>query len=77
MSRYQETDAALAMVAEMGSAGYPEEALTLLEQATQVLAQQDSRKLKRSRMSYEHDIAHLESAFKEAIKTKNTATEAP
>ncbi|WP_312920776.1 tetratricopeptide repeat protein [Stutzerimonas nitrititolerans] len=77
MNRYQETDAALAMVAEMGSAGYPEEALALLEQATQVLAQQDSRKLKRSRMSYEQDIAYLESAFKAAIKTQNTATEAP
>lgn len=77
MSRYQETDAALAMVAEMGTAGYPEEALALLEQAAQVLAQQDSRKLKRSRMSYEQDIAYLESAFKEAIKAKNNATEVP
>jgi len=77
ISRYQETDAALAMVAEMGTAGYPEKALALLEQATQVLAQQDSRKLKRSRMSYEQDIAYLEGALREAMKTKNTATEAP
>lgn len=77
ISRYQEADAALAMVAEMGSAGYPEKALELLEQATQVLAQQDSRKLKRSRMSYEQDIAYLEGALREAMKTKNTATEAP
>lgn len=77
ISRYQETDAALAMVAEMGNAGYPEKALVLLEQAAQVLAQQDSRKLKRSRMSYEQDIAYLEGALREAMKTKNTATEAP
>ncbi|WP_275547211.1 tetratricopeptide repeat protein [Pseudomonas sp. Marseille-Q0931] len=77
ISRYQETDAALAMVAEMGTAGYPEKALALLEQATQVLAQQDSRKLKRSRMSYEQDITYLKDALREAMNIKNTATEAP
>ena len=77
MNRYQEADAAFAMVAEMGSAGYPAEALALLGQATLVLAQQDSRKLKRSRMSYERDIAYLESALKKAMTIKNTATEAP
>ena len=77
ISRYRETDAALAMVAEMGTAGYPEEALALLEQASQVLAQQESRKLKRSRMSYEQDITYLKSALREAMNTKNTATEAP
>lgn len=77
ISRYQETDAALAMVAEMGNAGYPEKALALLEQAAQVLAQQDSRELKRSRMSYEQDITYLKGALREAMKTKNTATEIP
>lgn len=77
MSLYQETDAALAMVSEVASGGHPKEALALLEQATQVLAQQDSRKLKRSRTSYERDIAYLDSALKEAIKTENPATEAP
>lgn len=77
ISRYRETDAALAMVAEMGTAGYPEEALALLEQAGQVLAQQESRKLKRSRMSYEQDITYLKSALREAMNIKNTATVAP
>lgn len=77
MSLYQEADAALAMVAEMASSGHPKEALALLKQATQVLAHQDSRKLKRSRTSYERDIAYLDSALKEAIKTENPATEAP
>lgn len=77
ISRYQEIDAALAMVAEMAEGGYPEKALALLEQATQVLARQDSRKLKRSRMSYEQDITYLIGALREAVKTKNTATEAP
>lgn len=77
MSRYQEADAAFAMVAEVASSGHPKEALALLKQAAQVLAQQDSRKLKRSRISYERDIANLESALKEAIKTESPATEAP
>lgn len=77
MNRYQEADAALAMVAEMASAGYPEEALALLEQASQILAQQDSRELKRSRSSYEQDIVYLEGALKEAMKIKNSSTDAP
>lgn len=77
MSRYQETDAALAMVAEMGSAGYPQEALSLLVQANEVLARQDSRKLKRSRASYEQDVAYLEDTLKEALANQGSAMEAP
>src|SRR5690606_14583160 len=77
ISRYQETDAALAMVAEMASAGYPEEALALLVQAKEVLARQDSRKLKRSRASYEKDVAYLEDTLKEALASQSTAMEAP
>ena len=77
MSRYQETDAALAMVAEMGSAGYPQEALSLLVQANEVLARQDSRKLRRSRASYEQDVAYLEDTLKEAQASQGSAMEAP
>lgn len=77
MSRYQETDAALAMVAEMGSAGYPQEALSLLVQANEVLARQDSRKLRRSRASYEQDVAYLEDTLKEALANQSSAMEAP
>lgn len=76
ISRYQEADAAFAMVAEMGNAGHPQQALALLEQAAGVLAGQDSRKLKRSRSSYEQDIAHLKSALQQAFTSQNTATEA-
>lgn len=75
MSLYNETDAALAMVAEVGTAGYPFEALRLLEQAVQVLEKQDSHKLKRPRMSYEQDITYLGSALKEASRIKNITTE--
>lgn len=77
ISRYQETDAALAMVAEMGSAGYPQEALSLLVQANEVLARQESRKLKRSRASYEQDVAYLEDTLKEALANQSSAMEAP
>lgn len=77
MSRYQETDAALAMVAEMASGGYPEEALALLEQAAQVLTLQEPRTLKRSGSSYERDIAYLKDTLKEDIATRNAATETP
>lgn len=77
MQLYQESDAALAMVAEMASGGYPQEALALLDQASQVLAEQETRKLKRSRSSYERDIAHLESILQNDMKTHRPATEAP
>lgn len=70
ISRYQETDAALAMVAEMATAGHPAQALALLEQANQVLAAQDSHKLKRSRKSYEQDIAHLQAVLQQALASQ-------
>lgn len=67
IARYNETDAALAMVAEVATAGYPTEAITLLEQAEMVFKQQEDRKLKRSRASYEKDIKNLHSALNDAI----------
>lgn len=67
IARYNETDAALAMVAEVATAGYATEAITLLEQTEQVFKQQEDRKLKRSRASYEKDIKNLHSALNEAI----------
>lgn len=67
IAHYNETDAALAMVAEVASAGYSKEAITLLEQTEQVFKQQEDRKLKRSRASYEKDIKNLHSALNEAI----------
>lgn len=67
IARYNETDAALAMVAEVATAGYATEAITLLEQTEQIFKQQEDRKLKRSRASYEKDIKNLHSALNEAI----------
>tara|TARA_R110000850_G_scaffold213377_1_gene339353 strand:+ start:4615 stop:6540 length:1926 start_codon:yes stop_codon:yes gene_type:complete len=77
MSLYQETDAALAMVSEVATAGYPEEALALLGQATRVLAKQDARTLKRSRLAYESDIAYLKGALAQAMESENTVTDLP
>jgi tetratricopeptide (TPR) repeat protein len=77
MQLYQESDAALAMVAEMASAGYPEEALALLDQASLVLAQQETRKLKRSRGSYERDIAYLKSVLQNEMTISRPTTEMP
>lgn len=72
--RYNETDAALAMVAEVATAGYAVEALELLQQAEQVFARQDNRKLKRSRASYQQDIDHLYSVLNEAIEKAEQET---
>lgn len=67
IARYNETDAALAMVAEVATAGYATEAITLLEQTEQIFKQQEDRKLKRSRASYEKDIKNLHSTLNDAI----------
>lgn len=67
IARYNETDAALAMVAEVATAGYATEAITLLEQTEQIFKHQEDRKLKRSRASYEKDIKNLHSALNDAI----------
>lgn len=68
MQHYNETDAALAMVAEVASAGYYMEAMQLLDQSEQVLAEQSDRSLKRSRVTYEADINNLRQLFNNALK---------
>lgn len=69
MRYYNETDAALAMVAEFGAAGYPVEAVVLLNQAGEIL-QQQGRTLKRSRTVYEQEIERLKRILEEDIVTK-------
>lgn len=76
ISLHQQTDAALAMVAQMANAGHLKQALDLLEQAT-ILAEQEPRTLKRSRASYEREIAHLHSVLQQALASRPTATETP
>lgn len=74
ISHYNETDAALAMVAEVATAGYAVEALGLLQQAEQVFIRQNNRKLKRSRASYQQDIDYLYSALNKAIEKAEQET---
>lgn len=71
MDHYQETDAALAMVALVASAGYPSNALILLKQANTVFERQSDLKLKRSRHSYERDFEYLENELLDAEKQEN------
>lgn len=76
MWRYRQVDSCLAMVSEMASAGYPSKALQLLDIATEVLKGQESRKLKRSRESYERDIAYLRNVLQDDLATVNAAKDA-
>jgi hypothetical protein len=75
IQHYNETDAALAMVAEVASAGYYMEAMQLLDQSEQVLARQPDRSLKRSRESYEVDIANLRQQFNNALEQEASVHE--
>jgi tetratricopeptide (TPR) repeat protein len=75
IQHYNETDAALAMVAEVASAGYYTEALKLLDQSEQVLAEQSDRSLKRSRVTYEADINNLRQLFNNALEQEASVHE--
>lgn len=73
ITHYNETDAALAMVSEVASGGYTNEALQLLKQTEQVFVKQQDRKLKRSRASYEQDFAYLYKTLNEVINALEAA----
>lgn len=73
ITHYNETDAALAMVSEVASGGYTNEALQLLKQTEQVFVKQQDRKLKRSRASYEQDFAYLYKTLNEEINALEPA----
>jgi len=59
MRRYNETDAALSMVANMARGGYYREALVLLDDAERVFLSQLPRTLKRSPETYRKEITRL------------------
>lgn len=75
MRLYNKTDSALAMVAEVATAGYLERALQLLQQAEEVLLNQPDKKLKRSRQSYEQDITYLYKVLNNSIQIKEQSNE--
>lgn len=59
ISRYNDTDAAMMMVAEVASSGYAEGALQLLDQAERVYRKQPTFKLKRSPEVYEAEFERI------------------
>ena len=67
MRRYNDTDTALAIVAEIANAGFEREALDLLPQAKDIFSRQSDRTLRRTRAAYEHEIKHLEAGLRDAV----------
>ncbi len=69
IKRYRDVEAALSMVAHMGNAGYPHQALQLLDAARKVYAQQPERTLKRSKATYDMEINRLHHLLLEDAST--------
>lgn len=67
MRRYNDTDTALAIVAEIANAGFEREALDLLPEAKRIFAHQSDRTLRRTRATYEREIEHLEAGLRDAV----------
>lgn len=70
MGRYNETDAAIQMVALMANAGYQVEALRLLEQAETIFRHQPERTLTRSRTVYDVEFTRLRNALNAERKSE-------
>lgn len=65
---YRDIEAALSMVAHMGSSGRPREGLQLLEVAQEVYGTQPDRTMRRSRAAYDMEIARLRQALEEDLQ---------
>lgn len=65
---YGDVEAALSMVAEMGNHERPAEALILLDKAVVILNKRADKSLKRSRKSYEDDIAWMRQSLSLQVK---------
>lgn len=76
ITRYRDIEAALSMVAHMGSVGRPREGLQLLNVAQQSYRTQPDRTLRRSRTAYDLEIARLRQALQEDLRaTAHTPNE--
>lgn len=74
MQLYNETDAALMMVAELAISGNSEAALSLLPQALDVYRKQSDSSLRRSRAEYDDEFARLEKDLRADVAAKSTAS---
>ncbi|WP_211343379.1 hypothetical protein [Lampropedia puyangensis] len=68
MDRYADTDTALSIVAHFGNAGYPAEALQLLDKAQSIYEKQPVRKLKRSSEVYDLEFPRLRALLLEDLR---------
>jgi len=75
ISRYNDTDAAMMMVAEVASSGYAMGALQLLDQAEKVYRQQPIFKLKRSPQIYEAEFERVRALILESTQVQSPYSE--
>jgi len=72
MDLYSETDAALSMVSEMAIAGYPKQALQLLDRADAIYRTQPVRTLRRSTAVYDSEFHRLRNALLDDVSHSTT-----
>lgn len=70
--RYHDTDAALAMMAVVANAGYPKEALKILNAARALYDEQPTATLKRSRNVYDMEFHRLNQMLDEDVRARET-----
>src|SRR5690606_16043182 len=70
LQRYNDVEAGLMMVAELGTYGSAQNALNLLNKVDEVYQHQDTSKLKRSKTEYDMEISRLQKVFIDKIQTK-------
>jgi len=70
IQRYDDVEAGLMMVAELGTYGSVQDALNLLNKVDEVYQQQDVSKLRRSKAEYDMEISRLKNVFADKIKNE-------
>lgn len=71
ISRYNDVEAGMMMVAEIGSAEYYTEALILLNKVEKIYRQQDIKTLKRTQHEYDFEIKRLRGVLQKNLQKKN------
>ena len=70
LPRYNDVEAGMMMVAEIGAAGYAAQALTLLEKVKVVY--QHQTKFQRTKREYDFEVQRVEEILKEQLQEKST-----
>ncbi|OEY93528.1 hypothetical protein BJD20_05040 [Acinetobacter proteolyticus] len=71
ISRYNDVEAGMMMVAELGSAKYYDEALILLGKVEKIYRRQDTKTLKRTQREYDFEIKRLREVLQQKLQNKN------